>query len=163
MENSLLIVIALFLIDACIHRVDILPTFYHGVKEGFSLFKTIFPSLLAFMLMVTLLESSGVINWICHVLSLNVPSSIIGLGLFRPISSSASMAFLIDIFKQYGPDSVYGMMASLMQGATDTTLYVISVYFSQTKVKKSGYIIWLCLFLDGIALFLAVFLATFIQ
>jgi len=150
---------AFFLIDALIHHVDILEMFYAGVREGFSLFKTLFPGLLAFMLMITLLESSGMIGWFTNILSdilpVHIPSAIIGLGLFRPVSSSASMAFLTEIFSQYGPDSFYGLMASLMQGATDTTLYVISIYLSQTHAKKSGYALPLCLCLDALALILA--------
>ena len=148
------------------NRVDILETFYAGVREGFNLFKTLFPGLMAFMFMVTVLESSGVIGFLTHQLSsllpIELPSALLGLGLFRPVSSSASMAFLREIFTQYGPDSLYGTMASLMQGATDTTFYVISIYLSQTHAKKSGYALPLCLGLDFLALLLAIVISLLI-
>lgn len=149
----------LFLAWSMISKVDILSAFYKGVKEGLSLFQTIFPSLLAFMLMVTLLESSGIIGYLYTLFPFEVPSALVGLGLFRPISSNASLSFMIDIFKQYGPDHLYGYMASLMQGATDTTLYVVSVYLSGCKAKKCGYVLVLCLFLDFIAIMLSVVFA----
>lgn len=162
MENSLIVLIMIFIAAGLIKKVDLLETFFSGVKEAAKLVYTLFPSLLAFMLMVTLLESSGIVGYVTHLLSqllpVSLPSSILGLALFRPVSSGASMAFLVEIFQQYGPDSFYGIMASLMQGATDTTLYVISIYFGKTHVKKTGYIVWLCLALDVVALLLAAFL-----
>lgn len=155
----------IFVASALFKKVSLLDAFYKGVKEAMMFVKTLFPSLLAFMLMVCLLESSGIIGFITlqlkNCLPFELPSSILGLALLRPVSSSASLAFLTDIFNTYGPDSFFGLMASLMQGATDTTLYVISVYFSQTHVTKSGYILLLCLCLDALALILAVIL-TFI-
>lgn len=166
MDKSLLIVMVIILLDALVCRVDILETFYQGVREGFSLFKTLFPGLMAFMLMVALLESSGIIGWLTNMLGtfipLKMPSALIGLGLFRPISSSAAMAFLTEVFNQYGPDSLYGLMASLMQGATDTTFYVISIYLSQTHAKKSGYALPLCLGLDALALMLAIMISLMV-
>lgn len=159
MENSLLWMMVIFIFVGMIRKVDLLASFHRGVKEALQLFKTLFPSLLIFMLMVTLLETSGLVGWLTQrlktIFSLQLPSSLLGLAVLRPVSSGASMAFLVDIFQQYSPDSFYGMMASLMQGATDTTLYVVSVYLSQTVGKKSGYVLPLCLGLDVLALFLA--------
>lgn len=162
LDNLLLLIIFVFIFDAFLCHVDILSVFYHGVLDGLKLFKTLFPSLLAFMLMVMLLEASGIIGFISHFFNDFVPSSILALAIFRPISSNASLSFLSEVFSSYGPDSLYGIMASLMQGATDTTLYVTSVYFSQTHVKKSGYILPLCLCLDVLAIILAIIIAYFI-
>lgn len=149
-----------FISVALYKKVSLLDAFYQGVKEAMLFVKTLFPSLLAFMLMVCLLESSGIIGFVTYqlqeILPFELPSSLLGLGLLRPVSSSASLAFLTEIYESYGPDSMIGFMASLMQGATDTTLYVISVYFSQTHVSKQGYILPLCLFLDALAIFLAI-------
>lgn len=164
MEVSLLVMLVIIILDGLIHKVDLLDTFINGVKAGLGLFQTLFPNLLAFMVITCLLENSGIIGWLtaCIQTILPIPSSLLGLALFRSVSSQASLSFLIDIFTQYGPDSLIGLQASLMQGATDTTLYVTSLYFSCTQIKNTGYIVWLCLFLDFCAIMLAYFLAIWV-
>lgn len=159
MDKIFLLIIAVILLDALWHQVDLLPVFYKGVKEGLRLFQSLFPSLLAFMLMVRLLESSGLVGFfIEHVMSWvhwQLPSSILCLAMFRPVSGNAAMAFLIQVFEEFGPDSAMGFLASLMQGGTDTTLYVMNMYCSETNVQKNGKTVILCLFLDFLALSLA--------
>lgn len=164
MEISLLVMLVIIILNGLVHQVNLLDTFIKGVKNGLSLFHTLFPSLLAFMVVTCLLENSGFIGLLTACLQniVPMPSSLLGLALFRPVSSQASLSFLINIFSQYGPDSLIGLQASLMQGATDTTLYVTNMYFSCTHVKNNGYIIWLCLFLDMIALILAYFISLWV-
>ena len=72
----------------------------------------------------------------------NIPSQIMPLALLRPISGSASMAVAIDIMKNYGVDSLIGMITSTIMGCTETTLYTIAIYTSAVKIKKSRFVLF---------------------
>ena len=79
---------------------------------------------------------------------LNIPFSILPMALLRPISGTASLAILNDIFNTYGPDSYAGLLASVLQGCTDTTIYVLALYFGSIKVTKTKYALPVGLFAD---------------
>ena len=83
---------------------------------------------------------------------INVPIEILPLAIIRPISGSASLAYLNNIFKVHGPDSFIGLLSSVMQGCTDTTFYVITLYFGSIGIKKIKYSLFagLCADLIGI-------------
>ena len=133
------IFVILILFVSLIKKVDSYHAFIHGVKEGFLLFNDIFSSMLAMMFAINLLRNSGVLDFIANVFSkliLDIDSSLWAMILFRPFSGTASMAIMIDIFKNLGVDSFSGIMASIIQGSTDTTLYVITLYFGSIGVKK---------------------------
>lgn len=133
------IVVLLIVIIALYKRINAYQSFITGVKEGLSLFFDIFPALLAMLFSITLLRESGLMELLCNGIARfihNIPSQIWPMVLFRPISGSASMAILLDIFKTSGVDSFAGIMASIIQGSTDTTVYVITLYFSSVGIKK---------------------------
>lgn len=124
---------------ALIKRVSAYSVFLNGVKDGMGLFLDIYPALLAMMCAISLLRESGlmeIISGLFQSISTAIPAQIWPMVLFRPISGSASLAVLIDIFKTCGVDSLAGMMASIIQGSTDTTVYVITLYFSSVGIKK---------------------------
>jgi len=132
------VVLVVFVI-ALIKRVPAYSVFMTGVKDGIGLFLDIYPALLAMMCAIALLRESGLMDEISALfqsVSANIPSQIWPMVLFRPISGSASLAILIDIFKTCGVDSLAGQMASIIQGSTDTTVYVITLYFSSVGIKK---------------------------
>lgn len=127
------------IIVALIRRVNAYSVFIEGVKDGLSLFLDVYPALLAMMCAINLLRDSGLMQLfsdsISHI-STALPAEIWPMILFRPISGSASLAVLIDIFQTCGVDSLAGIMASIIQGSTDTTVYVITLYFSSVGIKK---------------------------
>lgn len=132
------IVLAIFLI-AIVRRVNAYASFVSGVKDGLALFVDIYPALLAMMFAITLLRESGLMDVICTFISTYIkaiPSQIWPMVFFRPISGNASLAVLADIFQTAGVDSLAGNMASIIQGSTDTTIYVITLYFSSVGIKK---------------------------
>ena len=115
-------------------------SFIKGTKEGLNLFSEVFPSVLAMLLCVTLLSGCGLITDIKLLLCRFIPSlsdfiDITPMVIFRPISGSASIAVLDQICKG-GPDSFACKMASTIQGSTDTTIYVLSLYFTTVGVTK---------------------------
>lgn len=117
----------------------------------------LFPTFIAMILAVNLFINSGFLNFVLSLLTplfdlINVPIEIFPLAIIRPISGSASLAYLNNIFSKYGPDSFIGLLSSVMQGCTDTTLYIISLYFGSIGIKKIKYsmFVGLCADLLGI-------------
>ena len=116
-------------------------SFINGVKDGLPLFKELFPTIIGMLLCVTLLKSCGIIDDLKSLLTSFIPKSeaIIDLTpmiLFRPISGSASIACFDTICKTLGPDSLTAKIASTIQGSTDTTIYILALYFGTVKVTK---------------------------
>lgn len=151
---------------ALLKRVPAYSVFIDGVKDGMNLFLDVYPALLAMMCAISLLRETGLMalfsNWI-QGFSSSIPSDIWPMVLFRPISGNASLAVLIDIFKTCGVDSLAGQMASIIQGSTDTTVYVITLYFSSVGIKKIKNSLAIGLIADvaGIAMAIALTLMFF--
>ena len=138
-------------------KVDVYDTFLDGAKDSIGMIATLFPTFLAMIIGVNILINSGFLLFVLSFLkpifnALSVPLEILPLAAIRPISGSASLAILNNIFETLGPDSFTGILASVMQGSTDTTLYVITLYFGSIGVKKIRYALWagLCADLIGI-------------
>lgn len=138
-------------------KVDIYDTFIEGVKESFSMITSLFPTFIAMILAVNLFINSGFLENILLLLKplfdfINVPVEILPLAIIRPISGSASLAYLNTIFTNHGPDSFIGLLSSVMQGCTDTTMYIITLYFGSIGIKKIKYSLFagLCADLIGI-------------
>lgn len=140
-----------------IKKVDVYDTFIEGVKESFSMIFSLFPTYLAMILAVNLFINSEVLDFILNLIKplfelIKVPIEILPLALVRPISGSASLAYLNNIYTSFGPDSFIGLLGSVIQGSTDTTFYIISLYFGSIGIKKIRYSLFagLCADLIGI-------------
>lgn len=136
------LVILVIIIKAVNERVSVFDVFLKGAVEGVEISLKIFPTLVGLFVSIGMLRSSGVLDFITKLISpilvyMNFPKEIVPLALLRPISGSASMAVATDIIKQNGVDSFIGILASVIMGATETTLYTIAVYTSSVKVKNS--------------------------
>lgn len=148
---------------AIVKKADAYENFTHGAKEGLGLFTDIFPSLMAMMLAVSLLRNTGLFTLLGEFLQpifKGIPTDVFALSLFRPISGGASLAILIDIFKTSGVDSLAGKMASVIQGSTDTTFYVITLYFSTVGITKIRNSLWIGLFADFIGISIGIILVS---
>lgn len=146
-------------------KLDILKLFTDGVLEGLKTTLSIFPYILAITIAITLLQDTGVMNFLISPIkgllaSLGVPESIIPLAVFRPLSGGASMSVVMDIFKRFGPDSVEGKIASIIMGGTETTFYVTTVLFGAAKVKKVRGTIVAAIIADAVAIIAAVILVN---
>lgn len=117
----------------------------------------LFPTYIAMILAVNLFINSGFLPFILEYLKpvfslLKIPVEILPLAIIRPISGSASLAYLNNIYSVHGPDSFLGLLGSVMQGSTDTTFYVISLYFGSIGIKKIRYSLFAGLFADLIGI-----------
>jgi len=117
------------------------------------------------MVAISIFRASGamdlLIGWMKPVLNfLGVPSEVVPLALIRPISGNASLGMVSDLIATYGPDSFIGKVASTIQGSTDTTLYVLTVYFGAVGIKKMGDALKVGLLADLVGIGAAILLAT---
>ena len=147
------------------NKLDILKLFTDGVLEGLKTALSIFPYILAITIAITLLQDTGVMNFLIKPIkgalaNLGVPESIMPLAVFRPLSGGASMSVVMDIFKRFGPDSAEGKIASVIMGGTETTFYVTTVLFGAAKVKKVRGTIIAAIIADLVAFITAIILVN---
>lgn len=148
-----------------IKKVDVYDTFIEGVKESFSMILNLFPTFIAMILAINLFTNSGFLDFTLSFLKplfdlIKIPVEILPLALVRPISGSASLAYLNNIFSTYGPDSFIGLLGSVLQGCTDTTLYVISLYFGSIGIKKIRYSLFAGLFADLVGIIASIIIVN---
>lgn len=141
-------------------KLDLFEIFIDGVYDGLKLIRQIFPPLIALMIAVGLLRSSGLLEMVTNLakpvaMVLAIPDALVPLLLLRPISGSASLALIADIFQTYGVDSLTGILASVMMGTTETVFYVVTLYFGVTAVKDLRYVLWVALACELMGAFLA--------
>ena len=142
-------------------KIDIFSSFLVGVKEGLLTTLNIFPTIFAMVIAVNILLKSNIIiditkNLVPILNKANLNPSLIPLCLLRPISSSSSLVILNDILKIYSPDSMVGRIASVIQGSTDTTIYIISLYFSSIGIKKIKHSLAIGLLVDFLCVIIAI-------
>jgi spore maturation protein B len=161
------LLLAFILVYALYKKVPVYEEFVHGAKGGFGTAIKIIPHMVGMMVAVTIFRKSGALEWLTALLDpllkiLHVPAEILPLALLRPITGSGSLAVTTDIIATYGPDSFLGRLASTMQGSTDTTLYVLTVYFGAVGIRNSMYALKVGLFADFVGAVAAIFIVTLI-
>lgn len=144
-------------------KTNVYNEFIEGAKEGSQMSIKLFPSLIAMIFGVNIFIKSGVLTSLFEVLKplfhyLNLQAEILPMAIMRPISGSTSLAILNDILFNYGPDSFIGTVASVIQGSTDTTFYVLTLYFGSVGIKKIKYAMWAGLFADTVGIISAIIL-----
>ena len=147
------LIVLFIIIYGFIKKVNIYDEFLNGALDGL---KT------AMIFAINILIKSNIITdsffFLDNVLKrFSLSSEIIPMCFLRSISGNSTLAIMVDIFKEFGPDSVMGTLASVIQGSSDTTFYVIALYFGSIKIVKNRYALPVGLFADFIGI-----LASFI-
>jgi spore maturation protein B len=129
---------------AAYRKVPVYESFVEGAKDGFDTSIKIIPHLVGMMVAISIFRASGaldmLIEWMRPFFTrIGVPTEVLPLAILRPITGAGSLAFTTDLIEQFGPDSMIGRISSTVQGSTDTTLYVITVYFGAIGIRKAGY------------------------
>ncbi|MDQ0088159.1 spore maturation protein B [Paenibacillus anaericanus] len=155
------VMIAFIPLYAYLKRVPVYESFVDGAKDGFSTAIGIIPHLVGMMVAISVFRASGALDffvgWMTPLLeSLRVPPEVLPLGILRPLTGTGSLAFTTDLIKTYGPDSMIGRIASTVQGSTDTTLYVLTVYFGAVGIKNGRYALKVGLFSDIVGFIAAI-------
>ena len=155
------LIILLIVTYGLIEKNKVFDDFLEGAKEGIEIVFSILPTLIGLFVAIGALRNSGILDMMIRIITpiLNViqfPSEIMPLAMLRPISGSGSIAVATDIMKTYGVDSTIGMMASVIMGSTETTLYTIAVYTSCVKIKKTRFVLVAPLVADIVGMLVSV-------
>lgn len=145
--------IGLIIIFGLFKKVPLFDTFIVGAKEGLYSTFSIAPSLIGLIVAVSMFKSSGALDIITSLFSpiinfFGFPKESLPLMLLRPVSGSGSLALVDSIFKNCGPDSFAGRVASVMMGSTETTFYAIAIYFGSVGIKNTRHTIPVALTAD---------------
>lgn len=129
---------------ALLMKVPVFSEFTKGAEDGFKVVLNILPTLIGLMVAIGILRSSGTLNLLANLLKpltqfLRFPSELVPLVTVKLFSSSAATSLVLDIFKEYGPDSYLGRLTSIIMSCTETVFYTMSIYFMTAGVKKTRY------------------------
>ena len=146
---------------AILRRVKVYEEFVDGAKEGFDVAIRIIPYLVAMLVAVGMFRAAGGIDMLSHVLSpvLNLvgfPTDLLPMCLVRPLSGSGSLGFFTELVKQFGPDSLISRTAGTIYGSTETTFYVLAVYFGSVAIKRTRHALLAGLTADFVSVVAAV-------
>lgn len=142
-------------------KVPVYEEFVEGAKEGFKVAVMIIPYLVAILFAIAMFRASGAKDFLIDGLRpvlgfIGMPPEMIPMAIVRPLTGSGSAAIVLDMINQYGEDSILVKMAATMFGSTETTFYVIAVYFGAVNIKKTRHAVPAGLIADFAALFASI-------
>ncbi len=142
--------------------VKVYESFVDGAKEGFQISIRIIPYLVAILVAIGMLRASGAIDvmvrWLDPILAwLAFPAEILPLAIMRPLSGSGSLGLVTELAQTHGPDSFLARAAATAYGSTETTFYVLAVYFGSVGIRKTRHAVAAGLFADVVGLLAAIF------
>ena len=145
-------------------KVKVYEQFVEGAKEGFQVGVKIIPYLVAMLVAIAMFRASGALDILTYVLRpftefIGMPSEVLPMALMRPLSGSGSLGVMTELMKTHGADSLIGFMSSTMFGSTETTFYVIAVYFGSVGIKNTRHAVTCGLIADFAGIIAAVFIS----
>ena len=159
-------VIVSFLVLGFIKRINVYETFIEGAKDGFQTIVMIIPYLVAILVAISAFRSTGCMDYVIQgiggffaMLGLNtdfVPA--LPVGLMKTLSGGAARGLMVEAMQHYGADSFVGRLACIMQGSTETTFYILAVYFGSVNIKNTRYALTCGLIADLIGVVAAIIL-----
>ncbi len=160
-------IIAAFMVAALLQRVNVFEAFIEGAKGGIETSLKIIPYLVGMLVAISVVRNSGILGMIVNAFAwvftgLGLPTDFVGAlptALMKPLSGSGSRAMMIDAMTTYGVDSFVGRLASILQGAADTTFYIVALYFGSVGIRKTRYAIGYGLIADLAGVIAAIFVA----
>jgi spore maturation protein SpmB len=160
-------IIIAFLLMGLRAKINVYDAFIDGAKEGFKMAITIVPYLIAMLVAIGVFRASGAMDylvdgmaWVVGLTGMNTDFvAALPTAIMKPLSGSGARGMMLETMQTYGADSFQGRLASVMQGSTETTLYVVAVYFGAVKIRNSRYAITAGLLADLAGLVAAIFIA----
>lgn len=154
-------IIILILTVGLIKKIPVYEVFTDGAKEGFKVSVNIIPYLVAIIVAISMLRASGIIELTGEVLSpvlarFNIPADTIPIMMVRSLSGSAALGIFSDIAHNLGPDNYATTLAAVMVGSSETTFYILAVYFGAVGIKKLRYALIVGLLADFIGIIAAI-------
>jgi len=150
---------------ALIHKTNAFDDFVDGAKEGLATTVKLIPNLVGMIVAIKVFLASGIVERIAAILApvlstLHIEPPVLPLMFLRPLSGSAALGFTSELIQIHGPDSLVGRLAAVMQGSSDTTIYIITVYFAAVGLKEMKHALKLGLATDIMAFILAIVSVT---
>jgi spore maturation protein B len=157
--------IGIILLYGTYKKVPTYESFVDGGKEGIKIAVSIIPFLIGMLVAITVFRASGALEFFVSLMepmlkAIGIPADIVPLAIIRPISGTAALGMVSDLLATHGPDSFIGRLASVLQGSTDTTFYVLTVYFGAVGIKKMGDALKVGLLADLIGIIAAIVIVT---
>ncbi len=148
-------------------RVPVYEEFVVGAKEGFNVAVRIIPYLVAILFAIGMFRASGAMDFLVDGLrpllsAVGIPPEVFPMMIIRPLTGSGSAAIVLDLIQQFGEDSIIVKIAATMFGSTETTFYVLAVYFGSVGVRKTRHAVPAGLAADFVALVLAVYVVQWL-
>jgi len=156
-------IILYIVIYAYFKKVKVYESFIEGAKEGFGIAIMIIPYLVAILMAIEIFKTSGAMELFKTIFTpltkiIGMPVDLLPLAIIRPLSGSGARGFMLSVFDAHGVDSFAGMMASVMQGSTETTFYILAVYYGAIGIKKTRHTLPACLLADVAGILASVFI-----
>ncbi|WP_110113014.1 spore maturation protein [Bacillus sp. CGMCC 1.16541] len=161
------LIIGVILVYGTYKKVPTYESFVEGGKDGIQIALSIIPYLVGMLVAIAIFRASGALEFFLSLMrpaleAIGVPAEIVPLALIRPISGTAALGITTDLISTYGPDSFIGRLASTMQGSTDTTFYILTVYFGAIGIKKMGDAVKVGLLADLVGVVASIIVVTLI-
>lgn len=152
-----------FLVMGWCRRVPVYEAFIQGAAEGFQIAVRIIPYLVAMFVAIKVFRVSGAMEILARICApvlgiIGAPAEVLPLAVMRPLSGSSALGLATELIKTHGPDSFIGRLASVMQGTTDTTFFVLTVYFGSVGIKRYRHAVGLGLLADITGLLASLFI-----
>lgn len=159
------LVILFFLGWGAIRRVKVYEVFVEGAKEGFGVSLKIIPYLVAMLVAIGIFRASGALDLLVLLLGpvtdlIGMPAEVLPMALLRPLSGSGSLGLMTELMTTHGPDSLIGVMASTMYGSSETTFYVLAVYFGAVNIRNTRHAVPTGLIADAAGMLTAVWIVN---
>lgn len=161
------VLIGFILLYGTYKRVPTYESFVEGGKEGIKIAVSIIPFLVGMLVAISVFRASGALEYLMNFIrplldAIGVPAEIVPLAFIRPISGTAALGMTSDLIAAHGPDSYIGRLAAVIQGSTDTTLYILTVYFGAVGIRKMGDALKVGLLADLVGIIVAIIVVTLV-
>jgi len=157
------LIILSFVIFAFIKKIKVYESFVEGAKEGFNVALKIIPYLVAMLCAIAIFRSGGGMDFLAYILTpvtnlIGMPAEAVPMAFLRPLSGSGSLGLMSEIMAANGPDSFLGVLVSTMFGSTETTFYVIALYFGSVNIRRTRHALAAGLIADAAGMLAALFI-----
>ncbi len=138
------VILSVITLLALARRVNVYEMFVQGAQEGFATAVKTIPFLVAMFVAISVFRASGAMELFAGLVSpvtdfFSIPAEVLPLGIMRPLSGGGALGITAELIKTYGPDSFIGRLASTLQGSTDTTFFVLTLYFGSVGITRYRY------------------------
>ena len=164
-----MVIIVGFIVAGMRKRVNVYDAFVEGAKDGFTTAVRIIPYLVAILVGIGVFRASGAMDWLVDgirwlLASIGFDTDFVGAlptALMKPLSGSGARGMMVDAMTTYGADSFVGRLSCIFQGSTDTTFYILAVYFGSVGIRYTRHAVTCGLLADLAGIIAAIFIAAF--